>query len=115
MKWSGYIYENSHTDFEREKLFTLLLELNRQVPAGKRLQSIDTLIDELQYFERHGHFSVKRLSTALVSGNEVMLLGANNTIYLLQNIPTDATLKEIAELLAEQFPEDFIGTRQLAS
>lgn len=111
----------SQSESDKKELLKLIGKLGAQSSLDKRLQRLKEYATELNYFREHGYFTVKELLLPkLPRGQSVecvslALLGPNQTIYVLKPLPRQASLKDISELLAEHFPDDFKDKQALAN
>jgi len=97
-------------DFEKESLFELISLLKEQVPFEQRYNQLDSFINERLYLKNNGYFNVKNVENLgyYEPGDlTIGILGPNKTIYSLKKTSTLTSLKQISEIIAKQFPNDF--------
>ncbi|NNM60425.1 MAG: aldo/keto reductase [Legionellales bacterium] len=104
------IYKNCTTDAEKTLLLDLVRGLGTQTPFNSRRAQLQKYISEQTFLKEEGAFQVEKLESAESLGQECItigILGPNRKIYMLDQVPTNMSLKKVSELLVGKFPDDF--------
>lgn len=109
------IAKNSNSENEKDRLSELFVVMNSQEPPIEQVASIVKYSEQLDFFNKRGYFEIKHLELPPTSSYGLAFLGDNNNIYILKNISMLATLKDIQNLLAEHYPQDFKDSNLLES
>ncbi len=101
---------------EKDGVFELIDKFGNQRPLDNRIEYVDRYIKELSYLKENGCFDIKEIDLRQNKFSiTIGIVGPDHKIYIVRNIANKTSLKELSELLAKEFPEDFKDNNLLES
>jgi len=116
-------FEKCTTLSDKTGIYELLYKLGNQKPYIILSGNLKMYNEELSLLEQSGCFEIKEI--IFPSSKEerfkyagvlnLGVVGSDNIIYIIKNIPTTANLQDLKQLLADKVPDDFGDHRMLES
>jgi hypothetical protein len=108
---------------DKTGIYELIHSLGDQQPYSSLSKNIGNYNEELSILDSSGCFEIKDLE--FPTSNEerhkgagvlnIGVVGSDNIIYIIKNIPTTATLEDLKQLLSAKAPDDFKDNSMLES